>query len=219
MNVPVSESEFLKNVLCLKDEQLLNEALPLCKILNVKKGQRLISPGEQQVNIHLLVDGIFRGYFWDADGKDITDCLVVNPGISLMPSSDLEEISPCTIEAMTDSSVFRIAISDFYVLAHRYPAVSNLYDKLVLASVNYHRQLKIMMYQYSAVQRYHWFLEHYPNVIDRISHKYIASFLNMTPVTLSRLINGHIPEAQNENLVDLFDFQTICIPQSRIESK
>lgn len=206
MNVPVSEIEFLKNILGMKDEQLINEALPLCKILNVKKGQRLISPGEQQANIHLLVDGIFRSYFLDYDGKDITDCLVVKPGISLMPSSDLEESSPCTIEALTDSSVFRIAISDFFALANRYPPVNDLYTKLILGSVSYHRQLKIMMYQYSAVQRYHWFLKYYPNTIDRISHKYIASFLNMTPVTLSRLINGHIPEAENENLVDLFDF-------------
>ena len=49
VNIPVSEIEFLKNVLCLKDEQLLNEALPLCKILNIKKGQRLVIPGKQQV--------------------------------------------------------------------------------------------------------------------------------------------------------------------------
>lgn len=215
----MSEIKFLKNTLGLKDEQLLTDAIPLCKILNIKKGQKLIIPGEQQVNIHLLVNGIFRGYFWDIDGKDITDCLVLTPGTPLMPSSDLEEISPCTIEALTDSSVFRIAISDFYALANRYPLVKDLYDKLVLASVSYHRQLKIMMYQYSAIQRYHWFLEHYPDATGKISHKYIASFLNMTPVTLSRLINGHIPEAETDNLVNLFDFQTLSIPENKTESK
>ena len=40
---------------------------------------------------------------------------------------------------------------------------------------------------YSAMQRYQWFLEEYPGIIHRVSHKYIASFLGMTPVTLSRL--------------------------------
>lgn len=215
----MSEIELLKNILGLKDEQLLNEVIPLCKILNIKKGQRLVIPGKQQVYIHLLVAGIFRGCFWDADGKDITDCLVINPGIPLMPSSDLKEISPCSIEALEDSSVFRIAISDFYALANRYAPVNDLYNKLVLGSVSYHRQLKIMMYQYSAAQRYHWFLEHYPNTINRISHKYITFFLNMTPVTLSRLINGHIPETENDNPVDLFDFQTISMPENKIESK
>ena len=33
------------------------------------------------------------------------------------------------------------------------------------------------------------FLKNYPGVIDKISHKYVASYLNMSPVTLSRLIN------------------------------
>lgn len=203
----MSEIEFLQNILGFQDEHLLREALPSCKILHVKKGQELIRLGQQQTYIHILVEGIFRGYFMDANGKDITDCLVVNPGAPLMPSSDLEESAPCTIEALSDSSVFRIAISDFCILARRYPPVSELYKRLVLASVDYHRQLKIMMYQYSAAQRYSWFLAHYPRTVDRISHKYIASFLNMTPVTLSRIINGHVPETENENLVDLFDFQ------------
>ena len=37
------------------------------------------------------------------------------------------------------------------------------------------------------MQRYQWFLSAYPGLIDRVSHKYIASLLNMTPVTLSKI--------------------------------
>lgn len=39
----------------------------------------------------------------------------------------------------------------------------------------------------SASERYRWFLSNYPGLIDRVPHRHIASFLNMTPVTLSRL--------------------------------
>ena len=39
----------------------------------------------------------------------------------------------------------------------------------------------------SAPERYEWFLENYPGLIGRIQHKLIASFLNMTPVSLSRI--------------------------------
>ena len=51
-----------------------------------------------------------------------------------------------------------------------------------------------MMYQYNAQERYEWFLKKYPGVIDLISHKYIASFLGMNPVTLSRLRKFNIDE-------------------------
>ena len=39
----------------------------------------------------------------------------------------------------------------------------------------------------SAPERYDWFLENYPGLIDRIQHRRIASFLCMTPVSLSRI--------------------------------
>ena len=37
------------------------------------------------------------------------------------------------------------------------------------------------------MQRYQWFLENYPGLIHTLNNKHIASFLGMTPVTLSRL--------------------------------
>lgn len=39
----------------------------------------------------------------------------------------------------------------------------------------------------NAKERYNWFLREYKDLIDRVSHRHVASFLNMTPVTLSRL--------------------------------
>ena len=44
-----------------------------------------------------------------------------------------------------------------------------------------------MVCRNTAMQRYQWFLEAYPGFIDKVSNKHIASFLGMTPVTLSRL--------------------------------
>ena len=45
----------------------------------------------------------------------------------------------------------------------------------------------MLMYQYTAMQRYEWFLKRYPELSQMISGRYIASYLGMTPVTLSRL--------------------------------
>lgn len=54
-------------------------------------------------------------------------------------------------------------------------------------SWNMHLELKRIGSQYDAMKRYLWFLEKYPGLIDAVNNKYIASYLNMTPVTLSRL--------------------------------
>ena len=205
----MSELDFLRNVLGLQQEDLLAEALTVCKIKNVPKGYKLFDTGENPTQICLLVNGVFRGFFLDADGNEITDCLVITPGYPLMPDSNLNVSSSLTIEALTNSLVFTLPISDFLLLAQRHAAIQSLYQKMMLYSWGYHHQLKVMMYQYSAAERYRWFLRYYPNVLDQISHKYVTSFLNMTPVTLSKLINATSASCSTSDLLDLFCFPDI----------
>lgn len=205
----VSELEFLRNVLGLQQEDLLSDTLTVCQIKAVSKGHKLFKRDEKPAQICLLVEGIFRGFFLDSEGNEITDCLVATPGYSLMPDSDLTVASNLTIEALMDACVFSLSMHDFFILAQRYPAVQELYQKMLLYSFGYHRQLKVMMYQYSAAERYRWFLHYYPHVLDQISHKYVASFLNMTPVTLSKLINNASLSEESSNLLDLFCFPDI----------
>ena len=50
-----------------------------------------------------------------------------------------------------------------------------------------HWEIKTITTQHTAIERYQWFLKAYPGLIDHVSNKHIASFLGMTPVTLSRL--------------------------------
>ena len=205
----MSELDFLRDVLGFDQEDLLTDALAICQINAVSKGCKLFEGGQKPTQICLLVSGVFRGFFLDLDGKEITDCLVSTPGYPLMPDSDLNVASNLTIEALTNALVFRLSIQDFFTLAQKYPAVEKLHQKMMLYSWGYHRQLKIMMYQYSAAERYHWFLRYYPDVLDQISHKYVASFLNMTPVTLSRLINDLSAPEDPPELLDLFCFPDI----------
>lgn len=205
----MSELDFLQNVLGLNQEALLTDVLAACQIKAVSKGSQLFKAGQQPTQVCLLVKGIFRGFFLDSEGNEITDCLVTIPGYPLMPDSDLTVASNLTIEALTDSLVFSLSIHDFFMLMQQHSAIQSLYQKMMLYSWGYHRQLKVMMYQYSAAERYRWFMRYYPQVLDQISHKYIASFLNMTPVTLSRLINNTAVSEESAELLDLFSFPDI----------
>jgi len=65
-----------------------------------------------------------------------------------------------------------------------------LYNRVLIAAIaalDEHWRMKQVLHQYTALQRYQWFLETYPGLVDRVSNKNIASFLGMSPVTLSRL--------------------------------
>ena len=82
---------------------------------------------------------------------------------------------------------FCISISNVIELQNKYMEVTKLYNQLLIKALNEHWKLKQILNSYTAVQRYQWFLDEYPRLIGKVSNKYIASFLGMTPVTLSRL--------------------------------
>lgn len=186
----VNTKDFLRESLALPDGEFLQEAASVCHLQTVRKGELLVQQGQALTQLFLVRQGVFRGFFSDVNGKDITDCFAYQPGEPCMPSSDLTEKAPISIEAMVDATVVSVSIGDFFRLMERYPALHEVYLRFVLQASKRHWQLKIISYQYTAMQRYAWFLENYPGLIDKVSHKYVASFLNMTPVTLSRLING-----------------------------
>lgn len=179
--------EFYKDILHLTDENLINEAIRATEIKVLKKGEYLIRTGKIPTHMCFLLSGVIRGALLDCNGKDITDCIVFRCGDSVMADNDFTQPASITLEALTDCEVICISLSTVVLLLKKYPSLTGLYQRLLLASANSHRNLKIATYQYSAVQRYQWFLKEYPGLIDRISHKYIASLLNMTPVTLSKM--------------------------------
>lgn len=186
----MTKEAFLRNVLQIDDELLIQEALEVSDLVVYSKGSHLWQEGDPITRIPLLISGIVRGYFNTEDGKEITDCIVMQSGYPLMPSSDISVPAPINIQALSKTYVFFIRIPEFLSLTERHPAVRELYKDAMVWSAEMHRNLKIISYEYSAQQRYEWFLENYPGLIDKISHKHIASFLNMTPVTLSRLIHA-----------------------------
>lgn len=182
-------ADFLKQTLHITDETLIREIVPMCEVKTFKKGKTLVRQGQVPDHVDLLVTGVCRGYFVDGNGKDITDCLVCQVGAPLTASADLCAPAPVTMETLTECVTVRISVGNvLYLLAH-FPEIERVYRDALLASGDFHRELKITLYQYTAPQRYHWFLKKFPGVIHRISHKYVASLLNMTPVTLSRIIN------------------------------
>ena len=180
-------AEFFNDVLGLADRSLIDEAVKISEIKVLKPGEYLIRSGEVPAYMCFLLKGILRGFMLDLNGKDMTDCIAFRCGDAAMPDNDFTQPASITMEALTDCEILCISIPNVMRLLREYPSLNGLYQRLLLKSANLHRDLKIVSYQYTAMQRYQWFLEQYPGLIDKISHKYIASLLNMTPVTLSKM--------------------------------
>ena len=154
--------------------------------LHLKKGDCLMQAGEVQTHLSFLGSGILRGYVIDENGQDITDCFAYHSGDAIIGCNGFDEPSLVSFEALSDCELVQVPMDSVYDVMTRYPQAMHIYTKLLQQALKRHWSMKRVLYQ-SAMQRYLWFLDTYPGLIDCVSNKYIAMFLGITPVTLSRL--------------------------------
>ncbi|MBM6888133.1 Crp/Fnr family transcriptional regulator [Pseudoflavonifractor phocaeensis] len=178
---------FYTEILKLSDTQLVQALTENSQIKLIKKGDVLQHIGSPSTELYFLMKGLLRGYLLDSKGKEVTDCFVYAHGTPVVSSINLGESSLICIEALEDSELIAIPFSVVLPLIGSNLEVIILYNRLLSNSLKMHWENKTVLVQYTAAERYQWFLESYPGLIKRVSHRYIASFLGMTPVSLSRI--------------------------------
>lgn len=183
---------FYSQVLGISDGSLLEALLRVSKPRVIKKKQVLIHEGELQDYCAFLVSGFLRDYFLDQNGRETTTGLSYHSGSLPMACGGPGTVSDVTIEAMADSEVLCISAGDLQDIFHTFPAALMLYNQYLQESLVYHCTLRRVLSHYTALQRYQWFIKTYPELDNKsisksFNDKLIASFLNITPVTLSRI--------------------------------
>ena len=129
---------FLKNIILLKDEYLIDEVRKNSYIQTVSKKEKIYREGTPPQNISLAVEGIFRAYTINDQGHEITDCIVSRPGASLMTDFDITAPPSATQEALTPGKVFRLPLNCFFDYLQNYPEIAQYYNKEFLYNGQYH---------------------------------------------------------------------------------
>ena len=180
-------TSFFRNTLCITEQDILQDLCTVVRIEHFKKGDLLLEIGEHQKRLYFLLKGFLRGFTVEENGHDITDFLAFRQGTLIMGSKDsISGISQVNIEALNDCVLLSMPSSEIEQFLHRYPSLLWGFTEYLQASMAQQWEIKHILYQ-PAMQRYLWFLEAYPGLIDSVCNKHIASFLGITPVTLSRL--------------------------------
>lgn len=183
----MTSEDFLKKTLGISDQTLLCKLADAAEEKRLNRGDFVLREGEEQKEVSFLITGILRGFFIDLDGNDVTDCFGFQPGDPAMTTFEIGTCSSISIVALTKCHLLTFPVDTAIKFIENEPALMYTYNHLLTAALKRHWEIKTMLYKYTAKERYEWFLEKYPGLIDQITNKYIASFLRMSPVTLSRL--------------------------------
>lgn len=155
---------------------------------SIKKKKDLHTEGEVCQYLYFVVAGCLRSYFIDSKGVEhIYQIRMDNSWISDLESFFSQEKSKYYIEALEDSQLLRISKDDFEKLLVEIPALER-YFRMVFqkAYVNALKRLNATMWK-PATERYQEMLKEHPQMFQRVPLVYIASYLGITPESLSRI--------------------------------
>lgn len=157
--------------------------------VTVNKGDFYLQQGKVSNYLAFMVSGAMRVYHL-ANNKEYTSYFNFggrNPFVSSYSSFISRTPSQENIHALDDSELIQIHYDDLQKLY----AANPQFEKLgrLIAEYNYTLAVeRIYSLQHdTAQQRYIQLLDMYPNLVNAVPHHYIASYLGITPESLSRL--------------------------------
>lgn len=151
------------------------------------KGERILSEGEQCTSISYIEKGLVRQFYFK-NGKEVTEHLGVDHTIFMcIESLFREEPSHLQVEALEPTLVYILPKAKLEAAAMRNVNIQMLYRKILEESLIMSQIHADLMRFETAPNKYKRLCEMNPQVVLRAPLTYIASYLQMTPETLSRI--------------------------------
>ncbi len=167
------EADFLKSVFTEK---------------KVRRRQYILQEGDVCHVNSFVVEGCFRMYLVDAQGKEHNlQFAIENWWILDMESFYFGKPSRLNIEAIENSVVYQIKKEDQLNLYVKYPKFNRIFRVLSENALIANQKRVLQNISSTAEERYLNFLNQYPQLFNRISNVQIASYIGVTPEFLSTI--------------------------------
>jgi CRP-like cAMP-binding protein len=172
---------------CMLSREQIHELADILVCRKFKKGERILDEGEVCRSMLYLEKGLTRQFYFKYD-KDLTEHIAYEGGVVICLESYLkEEPTRLMIEALEPTIAWDIPKDKIEQLALKDAEIGVWYRKLFEASL-IESQVKADTLRFEpAHERYNKLLQLHPEILKRAPLVYIASLLQMTPETLSRV--------------------------------
>lgn len=155
-----------------------------------RKRQYALQEGNVCTQFYFVVRGCLRMYKIDEQGTvHILQFAAEDWWIMDLGSFYSEKPSELNIDALEDTMVLQISHDDLISLYTQAPKFHRIFRVLIENSFVSLQKRLLQTISSTAEDRYQYFLETYPHLVNRLSQTQIASFLGITPEFLSRLRN------------------------------
>jgi CRP-like cAMP-binding protein len=155
----------------------------------IKSGTTLLREGEISNHVHFIRKGCLRQWF-NKDGKDITfQFFFENQPVASIDSFMNNQPSLFSIESIEPSIILTIGKDTFKKLLQTYPELESGFQDFIFQRFGNYARLFLSRIKDTPKERYEDLIKNHPEIIKRVPQHYIASYLGITPTSLSRIRN------------------------------
>lgn len=180
-------SNYIKSIITVTDEELAI-ILSCFKPLKAEKNESLVVQGQMNQRSFFVGSGCLRIYFITEDGQEATRYLAFENNFATALCSFISnEPSLEFIQALEPTELLYISGQDFYHLLEIIPAWEKFY-RYYLENAYVTNTNRLMSFlTLDATERYKQLMDINPKIIQRLPNRIVATYLNISQETLSRL--------------------------------
>lgn len=190
VETPKDYSSLLNNIRRVVQLQP-DEELQLTSIIRttrIKRRQLLDQPGYRSGYRNYIAKGAFRSYYIDNDGKEHTVQIAVEDWfISDFYSYITKTPATLYVEALEDAIIFQLKYEEIEPLCGKIHALSEYFRITTEKAFAYSRKRALSNLSRTAEERYNEYMEMYPDIVNRVPQKIVASYLGISAEFLSKI--------------------------------
>ena len=178
----------IANAIAPLDSNVLEELMGSIRVQVLEPKEFLLRVGQPANHEYFLIAGVLRSWIGDAQGSEVTLDFSVGPSI-LTPA--IARVfgghSRINCQALTHARLAKFEVPKLIALMRSVPIAQCWGDAVLRAELMRRVDREWELAALPAAQRWEIFQKKFPMLDGRVAQHYIASYLGITPVSLSRL--------------------------------
>jgi len=164
------------------------ELEPLLAIVDYRKGDVLLTQGAHDMEQYFVIDGVLKRVVSNPEGKEMILRFAREDDMDTSYAAwRLRTPAPYSIRAVTKARVAKLPLPQWAGFLDSHPELKDDFEYEVMFLMSEVMAHTITLHLLDAPGRVHRFLRKHPDLIERVPKKELASYLNLSAETLSRL--------------------------------
>ncbi len=157
-------------------------------VMDCGKGEMLLHQGVHEMEQYFVLDGILKRVVTNSEAKEMILRFAEERDVETSYAAwRLNTPTPYSIVCVTKARVAKLPMPSWVAFMERHPKVKATFEYEVMRLMSEIMAHTITLHLLDAPGRVHRFVRKHPELVERIPKKELASYLNLTAETLSRL--------------------------------